>query len=103
MKTKKMKNIKKTLLILSSFTLFNCVTTQNQTSNDGSSMEKAIKVNSVGQEYEIVKKNCPDCKMKSQGLTFNAKDKPFDVLTFVKPNGEEVNYYFDISKFYGNF
>ena len=98
-----MRNIKYIFVIAICFTFLNCASTQNQTSNDGSSMEKAIKVGSVEQEYKIVREKCGDCKMKSQGLTFNDKDKPFDVLTFIKPTGEGVKYYFNISKFYGNF
>lgn len=98
-----MKKLRYVFLLATSFILFNCAPTQNQISNDGSTMEKAIKVGSVEEEYEIVQKKCPDCQMKSQGLNFNAQHKPFDVLTFTKPNGEEMRYYFDISKFYGKF
>ncbi len=97
-----MKNLKYVILLLLSLTFINCSTTQNLTLNDGSSIEKAIKVGSVDQEYKIVREKCIDCKLKSQSLRFN-NNKPFDVLTFIKPNGEEVNYYFDISKFYGKF
>jgi hypothetical protein len=98
-----MKNPRYLIVLAISLAFFSCASTQNQTLNDGSSMEKAIKVGSVEQEYKIVREKCGDCTMKSQSLTFNDKDKPFDVLTFIKPNGEEVKYYFDISKFYGNF
>jgi len=95
--------LKHIVLLVISITFFSCASTQNQTANDGSSIEKAIKVGSVEQEYKIVREKCGDCKIKSQGLTYNDKDKPFDVLTVIKPNGEEVKYYFDISKFYGKF
>lgn len=98
-----MKKTKIIFLLLISLVLFNCSSTKTQSSEDGSSMENAIKVSNVSEEYKIVKSKCPDCKMKSQSLIFNEKDKPFDVLTFIKPNGEEVKYYFDISKFYGKF
>lgn len=98
-----MKKIKYLIVLAISLAFFSCSSIQNQTLNDGSSMEKAIKVGSVEQEYKIVSEKCADCKLKSQGLIFNKKDKPFDVLTFIKPNGEEVKYYFDISKFYGKF
>ena len=98
-----MKEIKYLFLITACFTLFNCVSTQNQTLNDGSSMEKAIKVGSVAEEYKIARNKCPDCQLKSQTLSTDDKGKPFDILTYTKPNGETVNYYFDISKFFGKF
>lgn len=98
-----MKKLKYVLVMAMSFALFSCSSTQNQTLKDGSSMEKAIKVSSVEEEYKIVREKCADCKMKRQALTFNGKNKPFDVLTLIKPNGEEVSYYFDISKFFGKF
>jgi len=98
-----MKKLKYLIVLVISLALFSCASTQNQSLNDGNSMEKAIKVSSVEQEYKIVREKCADCKLKSQRLTFNDKEQPFDVLTFIKPNGEEVKYYFDISKFYGRF
>ena len=98
-----MKKIKHIIAIAISIAFISCTSTQNQTTNDGSSMEKAIKVKSVEQEYIIVREKCADCKIKSQGLTFDDKENPFDVLTLIKPNGEVVKYYFDISKFYGKF
>ena len=98
-----MKKMKYIFLMTISFAFYNCASTQNQSTNDGSSMEKALKVKSIEQEYKIVSEKCSDCKMKNQRLIFNDKDKPFDVLTYIKPNGEEVKYYFDISSFYGNF
>ncbi|TXF74881.1 hypothetical protein [Chryseobacterium sp.] len=85
------------------FAFLSCASTQDLTTNDGSSMEKAIRVASVAKEYEIVREKCGGCKMKSQSLTFDDKKQPFDILTLVKPNGEEVKYYFNISKFYGRF
>lgn len=98
-----MKTIKHFLAAAICFSFLNCASTQDLTTNDGSSMEKAIKVNSVEQEYIIVREKCSGCEMKSQSLTFDDKKQPFDVLTLVKPNGEEVKYYFNISKFYGRF
>lgn len=67
---------------------------------DGSSIANAIKVKSVPEEYEYVKKNCSGCKMVSQSL-IQEKGKPYDLLQLVKPDGTEVNYYFDISSFFG--
>ncbi|WP_413532384.1 hypothetical protein [Empedobacter brevis] len=66
-------------------------------------MEKAIKVGSVEQEYKIVREKCSDCQIKSQSLTFNDKNQPFDIITLIKSNGEEVKYYFDIKSFFGKF
>ena len=97
-----MKKIKPIYTIIICLSLLNCASKQNKIINDGSSFEKAIKVGSVEQEYKIVSEKCNDCKLKSQSLNFT-KGKPFDILTFIKPNGEEIKYYFDISKFYGNF
>ncbi|MEN8139271.1 MAG: hypothetical protein ABFR62_12645 [Bacteroidota bacterium] len=67
---------------------------------DGSSFEKAIIVSSVSEEYEYVRKDCHNCNMLRQSLVFEKK-KPYDILTLEKPDGEQVDYYFDISKFYG--
>ncbi|MGL5234912.1 MAG: hypothetical protein ACRC8Z_09180 [Empedobacter falsenii] len=98
-----MRNIKYTLVMVICLTFLNCASTSNQTSNDGSSMEKAIKVGNVEQEYKIVREKCNDCQIKSQSLTFNDKNNPFDVITLIKSNGEEVKYYFDIKSFFGKF
>ncbi len=98
-----MRNIKYTFLIVICLTFLNCAYTNNQTSNDGSTMEKAIKVGSVEQEYKIVREKCSDCQIKSQSLTFNDKNQPFDIITLIKSNGEEVKYYFDIKSFFGKF
>jgi len=100
-----MKNTLKLGFLISLFLIItSCSSTKNTGSSvrDGSSFEKAIKVNSVAQEYEYVKKVCSDCQLLQQSLVFNKK-KPFDILKLKKSNGEEVSYYFDISKFYGNF
>lgn len=67
---------------------------------DGSSFEKAIIAKSVSDEYEYVRKVCSDCQLLGQSLVFEKK-KPYDILKLKKTNGEDVSYYFDISKFYG--
>ncbi len=67
---------------------------------DGLSIENAIKVNSIDEEYAYVRKNCEGCKRIRQSL-LDHKGKPYDALHFQKPNGEEVIYYFDISSFFG--
>jgi hypothetical protein len=72
----------------------------NRSVKDGSSFEKAIKVKSVPDEYKYVKANCIDCKMQSQSVT-EYKGKMYDILSLKKTDGTEVQYYFDISSFYG--
>ena len=67
---------------------------------DGSSIEKAIKVKSVAEEYEYIRSNCQGCKFLQQMLITDKK-KPYDILVVEKPDGSEVSYYFDISSFYG--
>src|SRR4051812_7238483 len=67
---------------------------------DGSSIEKAIKVKSVPQEYQIVKTLCPNCKMNGQAL-ISEGNKHYDVLDLTNEKGEVVKYYFDINSFLG--
>ena len=79
----------------------NITKTQFESSRDGSSIEKAIIVRNVSEEYNYVRKVCEECKFKKQSLI--AKDngkKHYDALYFDKA-GEEVIYYFDINSFYG--
>ena len=40
------------------------------------------------------------CQFIGQSLIFE-DDKPYDVLHFETAEGEKVDYYFDISSFYG--
>jgi hypothetical protein len=68
-------------------------------SREGSSIENAIVVKSVSEEYAYVKKVCPECKIKKQELISREK-KHYDVLYFNK-SGTEVVYYFDINSFFG--
>ncbi len=67
---------------------------------DGSSIEKAIKVKSISEEYEYLRNNCQGCKFVQQMLIF-VKKKPYDILEVEKPDGSKASYYFDISSFYG--
>lgn len=67
---------------------------------DGSSIEKAIKVKSVSEEYKYIRNNCQGCMSLQQILIFDKK-KPYDIMLVEKPDGSEVSYYFDISSFYG--
>src|SRR5688572_6566902 len=100
-----MKNLfRYSLLLLLAFTLFNCASKADVSTNDGSSVEKAIKVHSIDQEYAYVRKVCADCELKGQSLISNdSGTKHYDVLTMVKPGGEEVSYYFNITSFFGKF
>ncbi len=98
-----MKELKKMGFITCLIIMTSCSTTKNigNVQRDGSSFEKAIIAKSIPAEYEYVRKVCSDCKLLGQSLVFEKK-KPYDILKFKKPNGEEISYYFDISKFYGN-
>lgn len=68
----------------------------------GTSIEKAIKVNSVTEEYEYVRENCADCKIINQELIHH-KGNPYDVLNLEKKDGTRISYYFDIKSFFGKF
>lgn len=88
------------------FTIFciliitSCNSSKRLATKDGLSMENAIKVNSVSEEYQLIKKLCEGCKIEKQALVSNG-DKNYDKLDLVKPNGEKVSYYFNIDSFFG--
>lgn len=86
--------------IFSTLIMISCNSSKRLTSNDGLSMEKAIKVNSVSEEYQHIKKLCEGCKMEKQSLV-SKNNKNYDRLDLVKPNGEKVSYYFNIDSFFG--
>jgi len=73
---------------------------------DGSSFEKAIVIKAssetagINAEYGWLKKKYPGYKTKSQRLTYHDK-KPYDVITIETAEGNTVDVYFDISKFFG--
>lgn len=69
---------------------------------DGSSYAKAIVVNSIREEYDWVRAHYPEAKLKGQALSQH-KGKPYDILTFFMADGNERNFYFDISKFFGKY
>lgn len=96
-----MSKILKIGIVLSIFFIVSCSSTKNLSTStkDGSSIENAIKVSSISEEYEYVRKVCEDCKFLSQSLIFKKK-KPYDMLEFKKSNGEKISYYFDISSFF---
>ena len=67
---------------------------------DGSSIDKAIVVKSISEEYDHIRNNCYGCKLLQQMLILENK-KPYDLLEVEKPDGSKASYYFDISSFYG--
>ncbi|AXP81920.1 hypothetical protein CJ739_2855 [Mariniflexile rhizosphaerae] len=75
-------------------------TKSKDSAKDGLSIENAIKVKSIAEEYEYARKNCHDCELLGQSL-LEHKGKPYDELRFKNADGQEVSYYFDISSFYG--
>ncbi len=92
------------------FLVSSCKTTQKTSTpseattseHDGSSMEKAIKVTNIREEYEWVRAHYLNSQMMSQALLFNKK-KPYDELTFKMTDGTTKKFYFDISSFFGKF
>lgn len=69
---------------------------------DGSSFDKAIKVNSVSEEYKFIKSNCGDYQVIGQSLS-EYKGSMFDIIDVKKPDGSIHSYYFDIKSFFGKF
>ena len=67
---------------------------------DGLSIENAVKVKSIAEEYEFARNKCQGCQLLGQAL-IEHKGKPYDELKFKKADGQEISYYFDISSFYG--
>lgn len=97
-----MKEIKNIGIAFFLILITSCSTTKNigNETRDGSSFEKAIIAESIADEYEYVRKVCSDCQLIEQSLVFEKKI-PYDIIELKKSNGEDVSYYFDISKFYG--
>ena len=97
-----MKLYRKIFIISTLFLFLSCAVNKTLTNaeRDGSSFQKAIKVNSIPEEYQYVKKICPTCQFVMQSLAFH-KNKPYDILEYKNPDGKTVSYYFDISNFYG--
>jgi len=97
-----MKKVEKIGLTIFLIIMTSCSTTKNigNIQRDGSSFEKAVLAKSISDEYKYVRKVCSDCELLGQSLNFKKK-KPYDILRLKKSNGEEISYYFDISKFFG--
>ncbi|HTG56154.1 MAG TPA: hypothetical protein VL943_07805 [Niabella sp.] len=87
------------LLSVISIATLKCTTSKNSKIRDGLTFETAIKVNSVKKEYGLLSKLCPQCKHESQAAISKGK-KHYDVITMIKPNGEKVDYYFDLTNFF---
>ena len=74
--------------------------------HDGTSFETAIVMKEksenegVKAEYTWLRANYPGYTLKQQGLNFH-KEKAYDVLHIITPEGKEKSIYFDISNFYG--
>ena len=67
---------------------------------DGSSLERAIVVDTGEEEYHWVKRHRPGFSVDLQALKI-VDGTPYDVLHLCDDNGKEQIVYFDISKFYG--
>lgn len=67
-----------------------------------STSSNAIKVKSVAEEYEYIRKNCPGCKVESQSL-IEKNSKPYDLIRVTKPDGTSAEFLFDIGSFFGKF
>jgi len=67
---------------------------------DGSSVEKAIVLRSIGAEYAWMRRHFPGFQPGTQSLQ-EIDGKPYDVLTWRNDEGEERTVYFDISGFFG--
>jgi uncharacterized protein YceK len=79
-----------------------CASPQQATSveRDGSSIEKAVIVNSIREEYQWVQKHFPGARVTRQAL-IERRGKHYDELTFITPSGETRKVYFDINSFFG--
>lgn len=66
----------------------------------GTTIETAIKVNTVIEEHEYLKKHYPGSKFLNQSL-INTNKKHYDKLTFETKEGKNKSLYFDITSFFG--
>ncbi|QOI97672.1 MAG: hypothetical protein HRU69_09280 [Flammeovirgaceae bacterium] len=81
-----------------------CSSTHTTTSTirDGSSIEKAVVVKSIREEYQWVQEHYPNSRVIGQAL-LKRGGKHYDELTFVTPSGDTKKAYFDINSFFGKF
>jgi heme/copper-type cytochrome/quinol oxidase subunit 2 len=92
------------LLLIALVAWAGCTSSQQATTveRDGSSIEKAVVVNSIREEYQWVQHHYPNSRVTRQAL-IQPKGKHYDELTFVTPSGETKKAYFDINSFFGKF
>ena len=67
---------------------------------DGSSIEKAIVIDDIGEEYLWVQENCMGFQPQMQSLQ-HINGKPYDILELINHKGEGRTICFDVSRFYG--
>lgn len=77
------------------------LTEDKTTTEKGLTLETAIKVNSVTEEYQYLKTNYPNSQFLGQALINQGKDKYYDKLTFKTKDGVTKSLYFDITSFFG--
>ena len=65
----------------------------------GSTVETAIVIDSVHDEYQWMKQHYPGYGPISQKL-IDAHSHPYDVMTWSNDSGDRVTIYFDISSFF---
>jgi len=75
---------------------------------DGLSYQSAIVIDAksettgVAKEYEWLKQQYPGYKLQKQSLNYQGK-KVYDVMKIKTEAGEDLEIYFDITKFFGKF
>ena len=79
---------------------FNSLFGRHAVNRDGSSIKKAIVVDSIEEEYLWIQENCTDFQPQMQSLQ-QINSKSYDVHRLINDRGEERTVYFDISRFYG--
>ncbi len=105
----------RTLLVclVLSLSIYSCSSSKQASSpvavnstNDGSSYEKAIVINAkneqkgVAAEYEWLRNNYPGYKLIKQSLQSKGQ-KHYDAMLIKTKQGEEKTIYFDITNFFG--
>ena len=97
-----MKNLKFLFAFLVYFAVLSCSAVPNNKGELGLSISNPIKVKSVSEEYQYIRKNCEGCRVISQALINEGKSY-YDELKVQKPDGTTVSYFFDINSFYLDF
>jgi hypothetical protein len=74
---------------------------------DGLSYEEAVVINEhkasrgTSAEYTWLRKNYPGYRILQQTSTYH-NNKPYDIITIITRDKDTVDFYFDISAFYGD-